>query len=307
MNSDEKYIARVLFKLKMYECDKQAYEDLFIRVMQNKNCNFQPVKPQGAYGDRKNDGFDKIKGAYYQVYAPEYLKGNETKTIKKLNEDFEGLYGYWTDNGFQIKEHYFVVNDHYKGAYASTHSAAQKIAEDYKIKSDTLINKHLEDIFFSLDKDKLLDIIGFIPDPLGIQEPDYDIMNEVIKHLLSTETPDSPEKIPDDPDVDKKIKFNSLSKPVSEYLNSGRRLSFVIKEYFELNSNFAREELRKRFNGLYIKGLSEIQDSECKNDEVFFFILKKASPKQNFAVYSAVYVLMAYYFEYCDIFETPNK
>ncbi len=67
MTRDEKYIARILFKNKVYECDKQAYEDLFVRIMQNDNVNFEPVKPQGQYGDRKNDGFDKVKGIYYQV------------------------------------------------------------------------------------------------------------------------------------------------------------------------------------------------------------------------------------------------
>ena len=39
MTREEKYIARLLFKNKVYESDKQAYEDFFVRVMQNANPN----------------------------------------------------------------------------------------------------------------------------------------------------------------------------------------------------------------------------------------------------------------------------
>lgn len=58
--------------------------------MQRHNRNFQQVKPQGQYGDRKNDGFDKTTGTYYQVYAPEDIKIKEKETIEKLVTDFSG-------------------------------------------------------------------------------------------------------------------------------------------------------------------------------------------------------------------------
>jgi hypothetical protein len=84
-----------------------------------------------------------------------------------------------------------------------------------------------------LDEDKIIDIIGgFLPDPLAIQEPDYDIMSEVVKYILTFEVNETVEDIPDDPNFETKIIFNSLSKSVSEYLNAGRRQNYVIKEYF---------------------------------------------------------------------------
>lgn len=89
-------------------------------------------------------------------------------------------------------------------------------------------------------------------------------------------------------------------------MNAGQRQNFAIKEYFELNSKFIKEELRQAFNNIYQQAVKEIPESDTKNDEVFQFIADKSSPKDNFAFHNAVYVLMAYYFEYCDIFETPN-
>ena len=104
---------------------------------------------------------------------------------------------------------------------------------------------------------------------------------------------------------EKKISFNSLSSAVIAILNAGQRQSFVIKDYFELNSKFIKEELRQIFNNIYKQSLIAIPDSETKNDEVFQYIVENSSPNNNFSVHNAVYVLMAYYFEYCDIFETP--
>lgn len=306
MTRDEKYIARILFKNKVYAYDKQAYEDFFVRVMQNHNPNFEPVKPQGQYGDRKNDGFDKVKGRYYQVYAPEDLPSKEGYSIIKLKADLSGLQKYWTGRGFVINEFYYAVNDKYKGNYPTLIADLQNISADNNIKAELFRNKHLEEIFLSLDDDKILDIISFLSDPMDIQEPDYSVMGEVVSYILSFNMKDSNEKIPDDPIFENKIVFNSLSRPVSEYLNAGRRQNFVIKEYFDLNSNFVKNDLRNCFNGFYNNGLIEIPSSETKNDELFFYIVRQASPINNFAAHSAVYILMAYYFEYCDIFETPE-
>jgi hypothetical protein len=306
MTREEKYIARLIFKSKVYECDKQAYEDLFIRVMQNHDSHFEPVKAQGKYGDRKNDGFNKIKGIYYQVYAPEDLPSKEGESVHKLDIDFKGLKNYWTSRGFPINEFYYAVNDKYRGNYPTLIADIYNISSLNNIKADLFRNKQLEEVFLSLDDDKTIDTIGFIPDPLEIQEPDYTVMAEVIKHILKVEVNIPTETIPENPNFENKIVFNSLSKAVSEYLNAGRRQSFVIKEYFDLNSDFVKEDLRRIFNSFYNKGLVDIPLSETKFDELFFYILKQASPKKNLAVYNAVYILMAYYFEYCDIFETPS-
>lgn len=91
MDTNKKHYARVMFKLKVYDSDSSAFEDLFCRVMELSSLSFNKVKPQGPYGDKKNDGFDTSTKTFYQVYAPENLPSNEENAIKKLNEDFKGL------------------------------------------------------------------------------------------------------------------------------------------------------------------------------------------------------------------------
>jgi hypothetical protein len=306
MTQEEKYIARIMLKTKFYEANKQAYEDLFTKIKQNEDSNFKQVKPQGSLGDGKCDGFNKTTGEYFQVYAPEELNGNESTMISKMDYAISGLIKFWEEKEFKVNKFYFVVKDDYRNVYALVYTNAEAIARKYKIECEILICKDIEDIFLKLNEEKIVDILGgIIPDPLNIQNVEYSIMKEVIDYILKSEPPKKKEKIPEDPDFEKKIVFNYLSKEVSDFLNAGQRQNFVIKDYFELNSKFIKEELRQAFNNIYQQAVELIPASETKNDEVFQYIVDKTSPKNIFAFHSAVYVLMSYYFEYCDIFETP--
>ena len=308
MTKEEKYIARIIFKNKIYAADKQAFEDLFTRVKQNEDENFKQVKSQGRFGDGKCDGFNAKTGEYYQVYAPESLDGKEDKAKTKMSAAVSGLIDFWTKNNFEVKKFYFVVKDDYRHVYASLYTNAKAIATDYQINCEILTCKDLEDAFLKLDEDKMTDVLELvtIPNPLNIENVEYGIMQEVIEFLSKMKGSILKEAIPANPDFEKKIVFNKLSKAVGAFLNFGQLQSFAIRDFFELNSNFVKEELRIVFNTIYSQGIKEIPESDTKNDEVFWFIARESSPKNNTTYYNVVYVLMAYYFEYCDIFETPN-
>ena len=94
INNEERYMANIIFKNRILAYKGQQFEEFFISLMSIYNSNFMPVKAHGRFGDRKNDGFDKTTGTFYQVFAPEDLnrKGTIRDGVKKLKEDFEGLY-----------------------------------------------------------------------------------------------------------------------------------------------------------------------------------------------------------------------
>ncbi|GHT33087.1 hypothetical protein AGMMS49574_18000 [Bacteroidia bacterium] len=271
--------------------------------MQRHNPNFRQVKPQGQYGDRKNDGFDNTTGTYYQVYAPEDVKLKEKETIEKLVKDFNGLYSYW-QTITPIRFFFYVVNDKYKGAYPSLYNELQNIRNHYtEITVNPFLSKDLEDIFLSLDETTISDII-VIPSSESI-DVEYGVMKDVVDYLLNVKTNPQQEIIPINPDFGNKILFNKLSENVAVYLKSHRKNEYAITDFFELNSDFAKNELRNVFNGLYNEALSIVPDSEDKNDKVFFYIYGKSYSKHSVAIDAAIFTLMAYYFEYCDIFEAP--
>ncbi|MCF8243647.1 MAG: hypothetical protein K9J37_04535 [Saprospiraceae bacterium] len=306
MNTYEKRLARLKFRLKVYEKNGQAFEDFFVRVMQAHNPNFIPIKPQGRYGDRKNDGFDRTTGVYYQVYAPEDITARESETIEKLNTDFQGLYNYWHSQVCPIKEFYFVVNDKYKGVYPSLFPELEKIKKSYEVNADSFLAKNLEDIFLELSDEAIIDVLdGFEPLPENISAPDYSVLREVVNYLNDLPYHFSAEEIPEHPDFARKIIFNKLSSGIARRLDNGRIHTNDIYHYFRNNSEFPKEDLRLIFNSLYQEAVDKIPENEDKGDEVFLYILKKATPRQTKPIVEAVLILMAYYFEFCDIYEAP--
>jgi hypothetical protein len=308
MTREEQFYARKLFQLEVHKRNGQAFEDFFTRIMQLSNSNFLPVAPQGSIGDRKNDGFVKDDGKYYQVYAPQDPAIRESQAIKKLDRDFKGLYSFWNKKVTPIREFYFVLNDKYKGAYPTLYPEFTKIEKKHPaVKCNPFLAQHLEDVFMSLPVTLIEDILGPIILPENIELFDSSIMNEVVKYLLATESPRGPEVFPENPAFEDKILFNGLSSQVAQYLRFGSFQEGELKNYFKVNSTFAKSDIRDTFNGLYRQAVAEIPNNPEKSDLVFFFILDKAHPQKNFMIRNTLYALMAYFFSYCDIFEEPIK
>lgn len=304
MNSQEKALARTMFKAKVHSSDGQAYEDLFVAIMQKANPNFVPIKPQGSHGDRKNDGYDPTEGHYYQVYAPESLSKSAGDAVAKANEDFSGLIAHW-EVVHPIHHYSFVMNDKYKGSFPTIESDLAEIAKNNKIDSaQVFLSKDLEDLLFKLPDDVIFSIIGYLPDPEKIERIDYGILGEVIGHLMENKLAVTEGLILDAPDFSEKIEFNGLSAGVANLLNTASYQVGAIDEFFELNSTFAKQALRDHLAGLY-RAEKDAADEPFSPDQIFFQILYQMVPNEIAQARDAALVLMAYFFEACDIFEDP--
>jgi len=76
-----------------------------------------------------------------------------------------------------------------------------------------------------------------------------------------------------------------------------------VRPSFTLNQFHTKHiTLSDKMQGLYLLG-----KKTKKGDDLFMEILSKASPKTGSAYQNAVIVVMAKYFEVCDIFEEPSK
>lgn len=303
----DKYIARMMLQNKIYACSGQAYEDLFGQVMQRSNANFELVKAHGNSGDKKNDGFDKGSGTFYQVYAPDDISKPSTirDGAKKLRNDFDGLYAFW--NALcPIREYYFVINDRYKGVAPEIHQELLCLSSKYpEINFHFFLAKDLEDTFLALDMDGIVSVVGFLPDPT--LQLDFSALTSVIEHLMNS----SPDELGDEhlviPDFEEKIAFNHLSEKIAVQLRNGSYQVGALEKYFSKNSEYTRADVQSRFVAAYNK-VSQNTDPTLSNyaDLVFVGIIDEIYPKGTIAIRNAVIVLMAYYFESCDIFEPPE-
>lgn len=296
MNIQEKALARLLFQNKIYNAVGQKFEDIFTAIMNYTDKDFQQIKPWGSIGDRKNDGYIKSKGIYYQVYAPEEISTSYTNAVSKLKTDFCGLAAQWSP----INEFYFVINDKYKGVNADCEQTIQELRALHNLDSAGFKTaKDLENSLFELDDDQILAITGFIPDPANIKL-DYSILNEVIDHIMRLPLGNDDDPKITLPDWDKKVELNMLSGFVSQLLSNGCIHLYNLDMYLKNNSDFLADSLRDRMNEIYL------QEKENNiGDKLFLAIVNCASPRAELMYQSSVIVIMAKYFETCDIFEEP--
>jgi hypothetical protein len=314
MNSQEKLLARIFFKNKVLQSSGQAYEDLFTQIMSYSRPGFQPVNPQGSFGDRKNDGFEKAVGRYFQVFAPEDPTIKEIAATKKIKTDFAGLHKHWQSQGIGIKEFYFVLNDKYNGAYASTDFALNELKTTHATLeiADKFLCQHLEAELFLINDDQISYVVGGVLDPSNISTIDYGIMSEVLTFVRDQPSkPFEPGKLIA-PILDEKIVFNGLNATRSLLENSWYQCG-VVDDYFRNESDFAKNELRNKLNSLYIAGKEKHKHAAAgeMGDLVFSEILENMIPEDVNNVTRKIYkeaaaIIMAAFFDTCDIFEEPK-
>ncbi len=307
MTLEKTYIARIIFKNRVLSSHGQVFEDLFVRIMQSSDKNFRPVKPQGREGDKKNDGFNKVKGQYYQVYSPEDTSDKEKTSYKKLDSTFEELYNYWQPIS-PIKEFYWVYNDKFQtGVYPSIEKTLAEIEQKFGVKANPFLSKDLEDVFLSLPEYEIIDILGGqLPDDNYIEDVSITVLGEVINFLIKKDFNTNNITFPNEINFEKKIRFNKLSTTYASLLRTAFYQDYIITEYFNYNSKFTKENLKTVFSNLYKEALQEIPEGiPEKADLVFDYILNKARPRNNMATTNALLTLMAHYFESCDIYNEP--
>ena len=312
MDDGQKFIARRFFKLQVFENKGAAYQRLFERVMQLSEPRFVPIKPYGNVGDRRNDGYVRSTGTYYQVYAPERPDSKATESAKKAEDDFEGLLKAWPD----IREYRFAYNDEYQGSPPPLEATLESIRTKRKIEAGVFLAKDLENVALDLDTEKIYSILGtIIPDGGLMADVEFDVIGDIVRHVLKFQSPAPTTGLLNAPVFDDKIEFNGLSRSIASLLTVGSYQSDVVTDYFSKNSRHTKQDLRNHLAKMYTESRerhSSSVSSELHGDLVFVDLLTKATPdgqsRPNYErkqVQDAVIVVLAYYFEACDIFEDP--
>lgn len=308
LDRNEMYIARALFKNKVFAFDGQSFESFFTSVMIKSNSNFEQVKPYGNIGDRKNDGFDKTAGEYFQVYAPENIDKSTTicNAVKKIEDDFQGLYDYW-HTLCPIKKFNFVINDKYKGAPPEVHATLLRLSQNYPdVQFNVWGANTLEDICMSLDENSIIEIVGCIVNPS--MQLDFSALTDVINFLMNTKERNKRAEELQVADFNEKIAFNNLNDEIASLLKAASYQVGNLETFFRRNSEFAKSDIQKRITECYFTAANSIDKlEEHYSDLVFFKMHEDICPNETSAVKNAALVLISYYFELCDIFERPIK
>lgn len=316
MKSENMHLARTMFQLMVFRSDGFAFEQLFGNVLSYSRPDFKKIEPYGNQGDRGNDGYEPRFGRYFQVYAPKNPGASKADAIKKVAEDFEDkLIPYWSSVCVP-KEYIFVFNDKYKGSVVNIEVTLSELKGRHSLDvCDVYLSKDLEQEFIALQEDQVAMIVGGLPNWDSIAALDYTVLGDVIRHIQSSPPGDIASGRLIAPDFEEKIKFNGLVE-CGYWLRAKQIEAWQVDEFLSKNSEFAKQSLRDALSAYYIDSIKCYPDDfdsgvASVGDLRFAHVLDKIAPRSDSPQLDrlrkdAALVLMAKYFETCDIFEEPD-
>ncbi|MFV8751795.1 ABC-three component system protein [Nannocystaceae bacterium ST9] len=282
------------YKVAFLEKKGDAFQSFFSEIMEKRYPNdFQRVRPWGAIGDRKNDGYWRSQHTLFQCYAPNELSAKEC--IAKIDEDFEGALPYW-------KEHFgtwvFVHNSRI-GLGPEVLARLRELERDH----DGIIVRQwgfeeLRQRLFELDEAELAAILGPAPTRRVMLELGLDDLAPVLDQIgrLPPIPPDQLRPVPAS-----KLEYNQLSDDASALLRAGMSKAPLVGNYF-VRTPESQDRIAASFRSEY----ERLREGQAP-DAVFVGLQKLAGGGQISTPthQAAVLACLAYFFETCDIFEEP--
>lgn len=312
MNPHEQLLARLMFQCRLCRGHGDAFQQLFWDVMKAKHGQgMTAVRPQGALGDGGNDGFLPSDGHYFQVYGPVDPEDKVTTAATKLEDDFEKLKANWNIHA-PIKAYSFVFNDKYQGAFKTISQALASLeTKNPGVQCRPFLASDLEDEFMSLDMNGVQKVLGaLLPDPARIERLDYGVLKEVIAHIVSAPASDAETRFGSLPNIEEKVQLNNLCSTWGEVISAGARQTGHVDNYFRSNSKFSKQTLRNHMVGTYEQARQaaastlELPEGRSKQDLIFDDFRTRLTPAgATVSMVNATDVLIAYYFEACDVFD----
>lgn len=314
------YIQMLEFKLKVYESSGNAYQDLFAKVMVYVYPEFQRISV--FHGDGGNDGFIPSRGWYFQVYAPEVSTQQESaekKARKKIPEDFKKLIDNWHE-ACPMKKYSFVYNDRFHGIPTPIVKVVQEMNNrNPSIDIECFDSQRLLNCFMTekLSDEQRSDIVGFCPDLATYYGLGHDALAKLLFSIVNEYGGAwSFHQRSYAPNFEEKLNYNKLSDYIKALLHFRVRETAYIDEFFY---KFPDDDqaVANAINCLYKQSMGIIPDeAEGCQDLRFMWIRQNIIPEtlrgnmnndkiKATAFYAAADMIIAKYFESCDVFESP--
>lgn len=289
----------IAFERDFMKAKHDAFQDFFSNIMERRYPgDFVRVRPWGASGDEKNDGYLASKRMLFQVYAPNDMKA--AIAIAKIQNDYDGAKKYWTK---------------YFDTWVFTHNAwdglsphiTKKLQELHDLRPPNVTWWGMEELrkeALDLDLQSLVTLFGPAPSQKDMNNLRFDDIERVLAHV---------EASPPSLEIDlravpsSKLDENNLSSSVKALLNLGMQKANRVSEYFEqqrIDLGYGNK-LSEAFKLQYKK----LHDNQLSADAIFHELYRFTggenvnSPSETVAVYA----ILAYFFETCDIFERPKQ
>ena len=287
-------------KLMLYEKNKEEFEKFVIEIYRIEYSDIKSVKPQGPKGDGGNDGYISNE-LVLQCYAPEHIDAKHTndKIERDLNRAIK--------SEWKFKEWHFVINDKFQGIPRDVHHKSDELNKKYKdieiklIDSEILKNKLIDyskndlfkiycllqydvDVFNFNNIELIVKIVDFISEDSLLRS-----FNQInfINFSLENFNPDGIAKIKVNISNEYFLQmFGAYLEKSKEIIEEYKEVGDIIKDKFKsLRKSFSPEESLRKTHKYFIERNSDKAD-------------------QNYQL--ALWIVIAYFFDICDIGDLPN-
>lgn len=288
-----KYLA-LNFENNILEMDGNSFEDFLTIIMKKKHgSRFTGVSVYD--GDRGNDGMLLDGSKLFQCYAPREMDPYRTKS--KMTDDFEQAVDEWGDH---FDEWVFVHN---KNEVPPHVLEAHQEIQEREIKKVSIWGKEeVKRELFGLDLEEVKEVLEIdhqIP-TMGTNFG-FDKIQKVVDSIdrKKTEPSSPPSEVPAD-----KLQANQLSDAVKDILKVGFERSYQVRNFFnEFYDPQLGDEIAKAFSDEY----EDLREEDYGPNQIFHELLDFAGGTDGDAEQQvAVYAVLAYFFEQCDIYEAPR-
>lgn len=306
----DRYWAHVYFKLRLYETSGNEFQSLVADLMQMHYSDFQAVRPSGQYGDGGNDGYVPSQQWYLQMYGPQ--AGSQIpprKLARKAQDDFGKLRVHYPT----MQRYSFVFNDRFCGVPANLTNTLQEMSSTTGVQCDCLDSRKLTTLFMGLNREGKICVLKSYPGSL----PDWidpSALGEVLQHLASHDAGWGIQSKNVAPDFDAKIRFNGLDGYAADRLRCMSYQVGSVDEFFGSRDPYRAQAVAQELRKLYEQSLQHVPDeAEDAAALRYTWMVENMIPpvaRQNTFVLKsfreAAEVVLAKYFETCDVYAKPG-
>ena len=311
---NELYLISIVSKNILYELNGTAFENFALKTLKLKYPDLIQTKPDGGEGDWATDGICMEEGIYFQAYGPEYKDKDSisSSSKKKIDSNFKRALEKWTEAGLTIKEWYFVLNDKYSGAYPELIAKINKIKEENNLeKAGLILSLDLEDLVIEIYNISPQKVKLLLNSPvLGVEEKDLihfdriQPLHQVCEYITRKDETKGFEFLDNEPALEdlEKIDKNKLNPRIKSLILTSLDKVDLVNEFFEHNSEFISEDIRRIIVKIYGNYAREFSDK----NRVFIKLLEELSSNwegSKIGLNPALIILVSYYFQLCDIFD----
>ncbi len=301
MGFEQRSYAQLVFYRKLSDLEENAFETFFHSIMRAASPDYTPIRAYGNLGDKGADGLAIDGDKLYACYGP------RVPNLRRLKEKFKSdLKSALAQRPGQFSTFVFVHNDRL-GLHPDLATTLKDAKKEYPhLSFETLDPVGIWRKFRNLDLTDVEDILECeIPITNAIYGIGMDDLKPLLDHVAQHRRRDNETGPPPLPSQ-KKLAFSKLDEDNQEALRLGMKHTTLVRDYYD-GRIFPLEEanVAQGFREEYLALRQELNDPDLIIEHLKWYVI--GNRLTNERQLRAMWVVLAFFFEKCHIFENPPE